>query len=71
MDHHRGIIERVRALTGGAGCDCVIEAVGQQWPLELAGELTHERGRVVIAGYHQDGAAPGQHAALGTGRGST
>lgn len=55
MDHQRGTVERVRALTGGAGCDCVIEAVGQQWPLDLAGELVHERGRVVIAGYHQDG----------------
>ena len=33
----------------------MIEAVGQQWPLDLAGELTAERGRLVIAGYHQDG----------------
>jgi threonine dehydrogenase-like Zn-dependent dehydrogenase len=33
----------------------VIEAVGLQWPLDLGGELTAERGRLVIAGYHQDG----------------
>jgi threonine dehydrogenase-like Zn-dependent dehydrogenase len=33
----------------------VIEAVGAQWPLDLAGELTRERGRLVIAGFHQDG----------------
>jgi threonine dehydrogenase-like Zn-dependent dehydrogenase len=33
----------------------VIEAVGKQWPLDLAAELTKERGRLVIAGYHQDG----------------
>jgi threonine dehydrogenase-like Zn-dependent dehydrogenase len=33
----------------------VIEAVGKQWPLDLAAELTRERGRLVIAGYHQDG----------------
>ena len=33
----------------------VIEAVGLQWPLDLAGELTGERGRLVVAGYHQDG----------------
>jgi threonine dehydrogenase-like Zn-dependent dehydrogenase len=49
------VLERVRALTGGEGCDRVIEAVGLQEPLDLAGELTRERGRLVIAGYHQDG----------------
>jgi threonine dehydrogenase-like Zn-dependent dehydrogenase len=55
MDDHHAIIERVRALTGGAFCERVIEAVGKQWPLDLAGELTRIRGRLVIAGYHQDG----------------
>jgi threonine dehydrogenase-like Zn-dependent dehydrogenase len=33
----------------------VIEAVGKPWPLDLAGELTREGGRLIIAGYHQDG----------------
>jgi len=55
MDDHREIIERVKALTGGVLADRVIEAVGRQWPLDLAGEITRERGRLVIAGYHQDG----------------
>lgn len=55
MDDHWRIIEQVKALTDGRGCDCVIEAVGKQWPLDLAGELTCERGRLIIAGYHQDG----------------
>lgn len=55
MDDHSNIIESVKALTGGRGCDRVIEAVGAQWPLDLAGELTRERGKLVIAGYHQDG----------------
>lgn len=55
MDDHWRIIERIRALTAGAGCDCVIECVGLQWPLDLAAELVAERGRLVIAGYHQDG----------------
>ena len=36
-------------------CERVIEATGKQWPLDLAAELTAERGRLVIAGYHQDG----------------
>ncbi len=55
MDGHSRIIERVRELTGGRFCDRVIEAVGKQWPLDLAAELTCEGGRLVIAGYHQDG----------------
>jgi threonine dehydrogenase-like Zn-dependent dehydrogenase len=55
MDDHYRIIDRIQALTGGKGCDRVIEAVGLQWPLDLAGELTRERGRLIIAGYHQDG----------------
>jgi threonine dehydrogenase-like Zn-dependent dehydrogenase len=55
MHDHMQIIERVRALTDGVFCDRVIEAVGKQWPLDLAAELTREGGRLVIAGYHQDG----------------
>jgi threonine dehydrogenase-like Zn-dependent dehydrogenase len=54
LDHY-GIIQQVKALTGGGFCERVIEAVGKQWPLDLAAELTAERGRLVIAGYHQDG----------------
>jgi threonine dehydrogenase-like Zn-dependent dehydrogenase len=55
MDDHWRIVETVRELTRGAFCPRVIEAVGKQWPLDLAAELTAERGRLVIAGYHQDG----------------
>jgi threonine dehydrogenase-like Zn-dependent dehydrogenase len=55
MDDHYAIIAQVKTLTGGAFCERVIEAVGKQWPLDLAAELTAERGRLVIAGYHQDG----------------
>ena len=55
MDDHWQIIEEVKRLTADKMCDCVIEAVGKQWPLDLAAELTKERGRLVIAGYHQDG----------------
>jgi threonine dehydrogenase-like Zn-dependent dehydrogenase len=36
-------------------CDVVVEAVGAQESLDLAGGLVGERGRLVIAGYHQDG----------------
>jgi len=55
LDDHWKVIERVKALTDGRFCERVIEATGLQWPLDLAGELTAERGRLVIAGYHQDG----------------
>jgi threonine dehydrogenase-like Zn-dependent dehydrogenase len=55
MDDHWRIIERVKELTGGAFADRVIEAVGKQWPLDLSAEITRERGRLVVAGYHQDG----------------
>jgi threonine dehydrogenase-like Zn-dependent dehydrogenase len=55
MDDHRGIIARVKELTDGVFCDRVVEAVGKQWPLDLAAELTRERGRLIVAGYHQDG----------------
>jgi threonine dehydrogenase-like Zn-dependent dehydrogenase len=55
MEDHNGIIGHVKELTSGTFCDRVIEAVGKQWPLDLAGEITRERGRLIIAGYHQDG----------------
>jgi threonine dehydrogenase-like Zn-dependent dehydrogenase len=55
MNDRIRIIDEVIDLTSGEGCDRVIEAVGEQWPLDLATELTRERGRLVIAGYHQDG----------------
>lgn len=55
MDDDRAAIDRVTASVGEAGCDCVIEAAGKQQPLDLASELVRIRGRLVIAGYHQDG----------------
>lgn len=55
MDDHGRITERVKTLTGGKFCERVFECVGLQWPLDLAGELTAERGRLVVAGFHQDG----------------
>ncbi len=55
MEDHATLVGQVKELTGGAFCDRVIEAVGTQWPLDLAAEVTRERGRLVVAGYHQDG----------------
>lgn len=55
MDDHWQIIARVKQLTGGALCVRTLECTGKQWPLDLAGELTGVGGRLVIAGFHQDG----------------
>ena len=55
MDDHWRIIEDVKRLTDGRLCDRVIEAVGKQWPLDLAAELVREGGKLIVAGYHQDG----------------
>jgi threonine dehydrogenase-like Zn-dependent dehydrogenase len=55
LDDPSRAIERVKSLTGGRLCDRVIECVGLQGALDLAGELAAERGRLVIAGFHQDG----------------
>ena len=56
-----GLIADLDVPAGGAvleiGCGTGrnLIAVGKAWPLDLAAELTRERGRLVIAGYHQDG----------------
>jgi threonine dehydrogenase-like Zn-dependent dehydrogenase len=55
LSDHDTIVREVEARTGGAGADRVIEAVGLQRTLDLAGRLTRVRGRLVVAGYHQDG----------------
>jgi threonine dehydrogenase-like Zn-dependent dehydrogenase len=49
------VVEEVMEMTGGRGCDRVVEAAGVQDTLDLASELTRERSRLVVAGYHQDG----------------
>jgi len=43
---------QVRELTSGALCDIVIEASGKPPALDLAAELTRERGKLMIGGYH-------------------
>ncbi|AHM58360.1 oxidoreductase-like protein [Flammeovirgaceae bacterium 311] len=55
LNDHWQIIEQVKQLTEEKWCDRVIEATGKEWPLNLAGELLRNRGRLIIAGFHQDG----------------
>ncbi|WP_235940069.1 Gfo/Idh/MocA family oxidoreductase [Salipiger sp. PrR007] len=45
----------VDALTDGQGCDVAVECTGSQEPLDIAARLLRESGRLVIAGYHQEG----------------
>ncbi len=52
---HDALASAVTILSGGPLADCVIEAAGTQETLDLGGELTRVRGRLVVAGYHQDG----------------
>jgi len=48
--------ERAMRLTSGRGFDRVIEVSGVQAGLDLASDIAAERARLIIAGYHQDGA---------------
>ncbi|MBV9843177.1 MAG: zinc-binding dehydrogenase [Sphingomonadaceae bacterium] len=55
MNDHQAIIDVVTTLTGERLCERVIECVGRQWPLDLAGEIVGFGGKLIVAGYHQDG----------------
>ncbi|HET7361482.1 MAG TPA: zinc-binding dehydrogenase [Salinimicrobium sp.] len=55
MDDHYKIIEKVKEHTQNNFCERVIEATGKEWPLNLSIELTAERGKLIVAGFHQDG----------------
>jgi len=53
-DDKHAAIGAVNELSGG-GCARVIEAAGEQVTLDIASAISAEGGRLVIAGYHQDG----------------
>ncbi len=55
LSDHQRIVGKIKMITGGNLCERVIEATGEQGPLDLAAELTSVRGKLVVAGYHQDG----------------
>ena len=55
VDDRNTVVEQVKEITGEKLCERVIEAVGKQEGLDLATELTGERGKLIVAGYHQDG----------------
>jgi threonine dehydrogenase-like Zn-dependent dehydrogenase len=49
------VSEKIAEITGGAFCSRVIEATGKQEAIDVATEIVAEGGRMIIAGYHQDG----------------
>ncbi len=49
------VSRKAKGWAGADGFDRVIECTGEQRPLDLASELVRTGGRLVIAGYHQDG----------------
>jgi len=55
IDSVHAVSGAVMELTQGAGCERVIEAAGLQESLDIASAIAAEGGRLVIAGYHQDG----------------
>jgi len=55
MSGQQETVKKVKEICGDGGCDRVIEATGFQLPLDIASELTKIRGKLIIAGYHQDG----------------
>jgi threonine dehydrogenase-like Zn-dependent dehydrogenase len=55
LDKPEKAIAAAMELTGGRGCARVIEAAGTQESLDVASALVAVRGRLIIAGYHQDG----------------
>ncbi len=49
------IATSIRHLNEGELCHCVIEACGLQHSLDIASVITRPGGRLIVAGYHQDG----------------
>jgi len=52
--HAPRVVETIREMNAGRLCDIVIETSGAQGGLDLAAELTRERGRLVVAGSHRE-----------------
>lgn len=45
-------VKRVMEITGGKGADVVVEATGEQKPLDISSEMVRIRGTLVVFGYH-------------------
>ncbi len=54
-DEAEAVAAEVGGFFDGGRFDVVIEVTGKQAPLDLATKLVKEMGRLVVAGFHQDG----------------
>ena len=54
LEDHQSIIEQVKQLTHGNFCDRTIEFTGKEWSLNVSIEITGTKGKLVVAGFHQD-----------------
>lgn len=49
------VSNKIAEITKNALCNRVIEATGKQEAIDVATEIVSEGGKIIIAGYHQDG----------------
>jgi len=49
------VSSKINKLTGYVGCTTIIETTGKQIGLDLSTEIVAEGGKIIVAGYHQDG----------------
>jgi threonine dehydrogenase-like Zn-dependent dehydrogenase len=49
------VSNKIAEITHDAFCNRVIEATGKQEAIDIATEIVSEGGKIIIAGYHQDG----------------
>jgi threonine dehydrogenase-like Zn-dependent dehydrogenase len=49
------VANKIAEITGSQFCTRVIEATGKQQAIDIATEIVAEGGKIIIAGYHQDG----------------
>jgi threonine dehydrogenase-like Zn-dependent dehydrogenase len=54
LDDEGSALRAVERLTAGRLCERVFEVTGKQVGLDLAASLAAVRGRLIVAGYHQD-----------------
>src|SRR5690606_12703606 len=55
LTNNYDVVQHVSERTGGRLGERVSEPTGKRGPLDLAADLAAEYGRLIIAGYHQDG----------------
>lgn len=55
MKEHAQVIAEVQKITQGKLCDRVVEVTGIEYPLNLSIEITGAGGRLIVAGFHQEG----------------